>query len=166
MAPVARPPFREQLTEHFTVAELTVTRQPFPNVPPAPAIAKLRRLCRQLLEPWRLHVGPIVVSSGYRSPEVNRAVGGQRDSQHLIGEAADCVSTRMPLDQAWRVLVRMVEERFPLDQGIIYVRPKGEGWVHVSYTERRSPRRELLVAPPGKPEVPWHEWRGPLILPG
>jgi zinc D-Ala-D-Ala carboxypeptidase len=167
MAPVARPPFQEMLTEHFSLSEMTRTSKPFPNVPRPLHIARMRRLCRQLLEPWRMHIGPIYISSGFRSLAVNRAVGGEDDSQHMLGEASDAAPLRRPLDQAWQTLARLVEEGLPLDQGILYVRPEGEGWVHVSYTERRSPRRELLVNPaPGSREYPaWKGYRGPLVLP-
>lgn len=59
--------------------------------PSAAVIANLQRLVKTTLQPIRDNLGyPIVVSSGYRCPAVNRAVGSSDSSQHLLGEAADC----------------------------------------------------------------------------
>ena len=53
-------------------------------------IENLKALCMEVLQPLRDYLGkPVVISSGYRSEEVNRAVGGVKGSQHLKGEAAD-----------------------------------------------------------------------------
>lgn len=166
MAPVERPGYRTRVSEHFTLQELTVTQTGLSNVPHDRHVVRLRALCRSVLEPWRAHVGPIAITSGYRSPAVNKAVGGEPGSQHLQGEAADCVPVRRALAEAWGVLVRLAEEGLPVDQAIVYVREPGRGWAHVSYTERRPPRRELLVHVPGRGYLPWDSFRGSLVLPG
>ena len=79
-----------KLTPHFTLNELTVTKTGLANIPTAGDIDNLRKLCRDVLEPIREKIGyPIIVTSGYRSAVVNRAVGGVGTSQHLKGESAD-----------------------------------------------------------------------------
>lgn len=62
------------------------------NTIPEELIPNLKNLCEQVLEPLREHFGiPVVISSGYRCPQLNKAVGGVPNSQHQKGEAADIV---------------------------------------------------------------------------
>ena len=91
------------LSEHFTLAELTKTKSGIKNVPNEAQVENLRRVCRWL-EELRLRCNlnkkekiknkereePIIINSGFRSPEVNRAVAGtegQRDVAPLCSEA-------------------------------------------------------------------------------
>jgi hypothetical protein len=86
-----------KLTEHFTLEEMTRTSvKGADNRPTEEAVANLKRVCRwleMLREEWNLRYGggndPVVVNSGYRSAEVNEAVGGAKNSNHLTGCAAD-----------------------------------------------------------------------------
>lgn len=86
-----------KLTEHFTVEEMTKTSQPYDNSLDGIKDGKKRErirenlslLCGMYLEPLRGHFGPIIVNSGYRSKVVNAAVGGAKNSYHLLGRAAD-----------------------------------------------------------------------------
>ena len=80
--------------KHFTLDELTSSataqRKGIANVPDATATAHLIRLVRQVLDPARSALGkPITVNSGYRCPQLNKAVGGAPKSYHLLGRAAD-----------------------------------------------------------------------------
>lgn len=92
-----------QLSEHFELAEFlvseTAARRGIANEPPPEVIENLRRLCRRVLEPLREHLNrPIVITSGYRSPALNRAIGGSSTSHHMQGRAADIiVPGMMPL---------------------------------------------------------------------
>jgi len=86
----------ERLSPHFTLGEMTKTSVRAKNVPNAAQVENLRRVCRwleRLRRRWNERYGdgedPIVVNSGYRSPAVNRAVGGVATSNHLTGCAAD-----------------------------------------------------------------------------
>lgn len=79
---------------YFTIPELcasSIARQRgIDNTPPASVVGALQTLITRMLNPIRQIYGePIIVSSGYRCPELNRAVGGVTNSQHLKGEAAD-----------------------------------------------------------------------------
>lgn len=130
------------LTPHFTVEELTAsdtaTRLGIDQIP-QPSV--LRNLCRlaQKLEVVRSILGvPLVVTSGYRSPELNKAVGGARDSAHLTGNAADF---RAPEFGTPQEIAKFLAERPNLDfDQLIF-----EGtWVHIAFTD--NPRRQVLTA--------------------
>ena len=78
-----------RLSPHFLLREfLNLNKYP-ENIPTMQVVANLTYGCHQLLEPARLMVGPIIVNSGFRCESVNRQVGGVRNSQHLVGQAAD-----------------------------------------------------------------------------
>jgi len=133
------------LSEHFTLAELTMSqtaaRRGISNVPSPEVVDELRKLCVYVLQPLRQYVGmPIVISSGYRSPELNRAVGGAKESDHTFGRAADINVPNM----APRVLCRhIVGMNLPFKQ---LIDEFGE-WVHVSIElSGDAPRRQMLTA--------------------
>lgn len=83
-----------KLSEHFTLEEMTrsatASGHNLSNEPDRDAVVRLQYLCLNTLEPLREAWGaPIVVTSGYRSPMVNKLVGGAPNSQHMSGCAAD-----------------------------------------------------------------------------
>ncbi len=105
------------VSPHFSFAELSTTQhreflQDQAN-PPAHVRANLTRLAIDLLEPARALVGPLHVSSGYRCPGLNWAIGGSHTSYHMLGLAADVVPVEMALPQAMDVLV---DSGLPFDQ--------------------------------------------------
>ena len=88
-----------KLTEHFTLAEFersaTAARLHIDNRVPAELVPNIRNLCEQVLEPLREHFQEAVyVTSGYRCPQLNSAVGGVHNSQHMRGEAVDICPLR------------------------------------------------------------------------
>ncbi|MDR7523171.1 MAG: D-Ala-D-Ala carboxypeptidase family metallohydrolase [Armatimonadota bacterium] len=131
-----------RLSKHFTLDEFTFSqtaiRQGLDNAPDESHIEHMRALCVNVLEPLRAVIGkPIQITSGYRSPKVNAAIGGSRRSQHIEGKAADIVCPAIGTLALFKALVRA---GLPYDQLIF------EGtWVHVSYDESRS-REEILLA--------------------
>lgn len=133
-----------RLSEHFTLAELTVSqeaaRRAIDNTPSSEVIANLRRTA-ELLELVRSLFGkPVIVTSGYRSPAVNRAVGGSMHSQHMIGQAADFVipSAGSPLEIC-RTIASTLPSAIPFHQLIHEFR----AWVHISWSG--APRRQVLT---------------------
>lgn len=154
------------ISPHFTFGEFTVTNKSIPNVPSEDDIARGKAHALAVVEPLRqLWGGPIKVISWFRSPAVNRAVDGSPTSQHMFGEACDIVPPG-DLAKAWALLVSMRTELLQIDQAIVYQRPPGEGWIHVSSTSARPPRRQFLVNPSGKPKlyVPHTEFTERLVL--
>jgi len=156
-----------QLSPHFSLVELTRTSTGLLNVPGPSQVEAMSRLCRAVLEPWRDVVGALKINSGFRSPAVNRACGGSTTSQHVRGEATDVVPTNMSLELAWIQLVRLaMVAGLPIDQAICYVRPPGQGWIHVSHKMIGIPRREFLVQPASRPGeyLAWETFPGELVL--
>ena len=79
-----------KLSENFSLSEFTETSTGLPNKPSQEAITNLKYLVQYVLQPARDKFGPIEITSGYRSPAVNAAVGGVgATSDHLKGKAAD-----------------------------------------------------------------------------
>ena len=120
-----------KLSPHFTLAEMTVSevaaRRGIPNEPTPEALEALYRTATGL-EAVRAVLGkPIIVTSGYRSPAVNRLVGGQPSSQHLRGEAADfiCPAFGTPAE----VVAALVKSAVQYDQCIL----EFGRWVHISF---------------------------------
>lgn len=86
------------IPQYFTLEELTKTDYRYTrNVPDFRSVENLSLLCKNVLDPLRELIGrPIEVSSGYRSEEVNRIVGGVKNSLHLFGKAADISCRTIP----------------------------------------------------------------------
>ena len=131
-----------QLSPHFTLAEMvvsqTASRLGLDNTPPPAVIAALRGLCLNLLEPVRAHFGrPVIVSSGYRAPAVNKACGGSATSQHRFGQAADFTVPGV----ANLELCQWIQRNLKYDQLIYEFGPSG--WVHASWLDGPLRMQEL-----------------------
>lgn len=147
-----------QLSEHFHLSEFTksqtASRRGIDNAPGAWEIGNLRKLCQNVLEPVRAHFGrPVVISSGYRSPALNRAIGGSVKSQHCKGQAADFEIPGVSNVE----VARWIHRNLNYDQLILEFYTPGQpnsGWVHVSWT---APYRnqELTARRVRK----WGRWR-------
>lgn len=126
--------------KHFTIEELTKTNTRLGNTPPAEAVRNLTTLVERVLDPLREAYGePIYVNSGYRSPAVNSAVGGAKNSQHVKGEAVDFRCA----DMAWCFL--FIKNYLDFDQLIWERGTKDQPqWVHVSYRRDGKNRRQVL----------------------
>jgi hypothetical protein len=125
----------------FTWKELTDTTTGLFNEPNDKQRLNLSYLVERGLHPLRLIVGPIRITSGYRSPEVNAVVKGSSTSQHMKGEAADWRPLNVPLASAWWTLLSTREIRRHVDQAIVY---EG-GWIHLSMVRHREPRKQYLI---------------------
>lgn len=120
-----------QLSEHFTLAELTVSaaaaRKGLHNVPPLVELANLKATARRMEEVRTLLGKPVLVLSGYRSPTVNRLVGGSRTSAHMSGHAVDFICPAF--GSAPQVAAFLAEHLTDFDQ---IIDEFGE-WVHVGF---------------------------------
>lgn len=125
------------LTKNFTLQEMvkseTALRQGIPNNPGAAQVAALKLLCEKVLQPIRDAYGRgVKVNSGFRSPDVNAAVGGSRTSDHCKGMAADIEIPGI----ANYDLAEHIESNLQFTQLILEFYTPGipdSGWVHVSY---------------------------------
>lgn len=132
--------------KYFSIDELSASTEArkmgIDNTPAAEVASNLAALVEAVLDPLREKYGrPIMVSSGYRCPRLNKAVGGSPTSQHVQGEAADIYVTR-PREMA--ELFSLIYYTLPFDQ-LIWERGTDEApaWIHVSYREGDN-RRECL----------------------
>lgn len=132
--------------QYFTINELSASTEArkmgIDNTPTTEAVDKLTALVEAVLDPLRNRYGhPIHVSSGYRCPRLNKAVGGEKTSQHMTGEAAD-IYVASAKDKA--MLFSLIYYLLPFDQ-LIWERGTDEApaWIHVSYREGNN-RRECL----------------------
>jgi uncharacterized protein YcbK (DUF882 family) len=130
-----------RLSTHFTLAEMTTSetaaRRGLPNNPGPAELSNLRRMAN-LLEQIRAKIGgPIVITSGYRAPAVNAAVGGSPNSDHMQGRAADCHRPGLTMRQ---FAERIVASGVPFDNLIL----EFDSWVHIAVaSEGATPRRQV-----------------------
>jgi hypothetical protein len=130
------------LTEHFSLEELTVTdHREFDNTPSAFERTNLVRLAG-LLERVKTALGgvPVMVNSAYRSKAVNDAVGSKDTSQHRLGCAADIRVPSLTPDQ---VVKAIMAAKLPYDQLI----REFDRWTHISIpnTLNGTPRGQVLI---------------------
>lgn len=136
-----------KLTKNFHLDEFTssqtASRLGLDNTPPTDVVERLKVLAAGMELVRNLTRNPITVSSGYRSPAVNAAVGGSKTSQHMRGEAADIVCPKFGDPKA--LMAAIVKAKIPFDQCLLeFYKPNGGGWVHISFTDGK-PRQQALV---------------------
>lgn len=130
------------LSPHFTLDELThsqtAARLGLLNDPGPQELAALKRTAIGL-EAVRVRLGgaPILISSGYRAPAVNRAVGGSTNSQHIRGEAVDFTAPRFGVPR--QIVDALADSEVPYDQLIL----EFDRWVHISFAAQ--PRHLALI---------------------
>lgn len=139
-----------KLSNNFSLSEMlksqTAARKGIDNKPKDPAIIeKLQVLCEKVLQPIRDHYSmPVIINSGYRSPELNKAIGSSSKSQHTKGEAVDIEIPGISNKE----LAEWIEDNLEFDQCILEfyngIDPSS-GWVHVSYKDDQSNRKQTLT---------------------
>ena len=131
------------LSDHFTLFELVRSVRAelleMDNMPDEKQIKNLGTLCRHILEPSRIALGDSIhITSGYRSRELNRIVGGVKNSKHIMGLAADI---HIKSDDYGRRLFDILKQNVHVDQLLFEHGKNGAVWIHVSY----SPKPRHLI---------------------
>ena len=148
-----------KLSEHFSLSEFersaTATKLGIDNSVPSQYIPALQQLCQEILEPLRAFAQQsIIISSGYRCPQLNLKVGGVYSSQHTLGEACDI---RIPEydftgEQGQRFTNIDILDRWftwimnncDYDQ-LILEHAHGEYWLHVSCRQNKRKNRHQVI---------------------
>lgn len=140
-----------QISEHLTLAELirseSAKRNGITNMPPPEHIANLKLLTENIFEPIRANFRcPILISSGYRSAELNAAIkGSSKTSQHSIGQAIDIDMDGTSYGVDNEEIFYFIKDKLPFDQLIWeFGNDTNPDWVHVSYSDRH--RKQVLKA--------------------
>ena len=130
------------LSEHITMAEATRTYCKEANLPGEKELVNMALLAHKVFEPLRMAVGfPINITSFYRSPAVNKAVGGSPTSQHVTGQAMD-----LQVPGKNKMLFNIIRGSLQFDQLIWEAGTIDEpDWIHVSY-KKYGNRRQVLRA--------------------
>ena len=137
------------LSEHFSLAELTKTNTGIENVPSEAQVENLKRVCRwleRLRKRWNDKYGdgddPIIINSGFRSAEVNKAVGGVPTSNHLTGCAVDirCIGMEQALRYAAILLDISDMSREDFDE-LLIEQKRSVVWIHFAVRPSGNRRR-------------------------
>ncbi|QDP58559.1 MAG: putative peptidase M15 [Prokaryotic dsDNA virus sp.] len=135
-----------KLSKNFTRAEIehsnTAKRLDISNEMSDEHLENMQRVIDNLIQPMRDAIGPIRISSGYRSPKLNKAIGGSSRSQHCKGEALDL--------QFWKEgkMNNKVIYDWVIDSGIEFDQMINEfdyAWIHISLKSKEN-RKEILEA--------------------
>lgn len=133
-----------KLTDHFSLEELTFSqtalRKGINNVPSSEVKKNLLLLAQNLEKVRSILMSPIRISSGYRSPELNKAIGGVSNSAHIDGYAADFTS---PFGTPFAIVKKLKDAGIKCDQCIMEGGNIG-GWVHISFAP--AMRNKFLTA--------------------
>lgn len=131
-----------KITTNFSWSEFfrshTAIRTGINNVPDSDYVYEnIRALTENVLQPLRDEMGPILITSGYRSPKLNNRIGGSRTSNHLIGCAADIE----PIHDNIKLIdiLEWIHKNCDYKELIAEYFP--EGWVHVAYQEGKNHRQ-------------------------
>ena len=155
-----------QLSKHFKLIEftksMTANRKGIKNEPGAGDIKNLENVCYEILEPVRAHFDkPVTITSGYRSEALCEAIGSKKTSQHAKGQAVDFEIAGVPNIK----LAYWIQANCDFDQLILAfydpADPAG-GWVHCSYSEKGSNRKQVLTFDgkkytEGLPDMEWKD---------
>jgi hypothetical protein len=134
---------KTQLSKNFTLEEMIAspagTRLGISNKPTKAIKEHLLKLAEKTLQPVRdLWGKPIQVNSGYRNPELNKAIGGSATSQHMTGMAADITVGSKAANKELFDLV--IKSNVPFDQ---LIDEYDYRWIHISYNEVKN-RQQVL----------------------
>lgn len=141
-----------QLSKHLSLAEVTrsdsAKRKGISNQPTAEHLENFKKLAEKVFEPIREHFGVAIhISSGYRSKELNAAIGGSLTSQHCSGEAIDIDMDGSASGVSNADVFKYIKDNLEFDQLIWeFGTDKNPDWVHVSYETSGKQRKQILKA--------------------
>ena len=138
-----------KLSEHFTLGEFTQSNShpEVYNIPSHEAIANMKRLCQWLEVLRKRYNAPIIINSGYRSPQLNKKIGGVANSNHLTGCAVDIrVSGMEQLIRYAAILLDYAEESHQdFDELLIEKNRYGAIWLHFAVRPSGNRRKILFI---------------------
>lgn len=132
------------ISKHISYKEAIHTSTGLPNNPNYETFLKMQELAENIFEPLREYLGvPIKINSFFRSPEVNKAVGGVSDgknvSQHVLGEAFDLDAGYLNI-KIWNYVINNLNfDQAIWEHGTEY----NPDWVHVSYRKGKNRKQKL-----------------------
>ena len=134
------------ISEKEAFRSLTAIRLGIDNTPTPDIIKNVHKVAQNIFEPLRGWVGnPICINSFYRSPELNKAIGGSSKSQHCKGQAIDIDDKYGHKTNA--EMFDYIKKSFNFDQMIWeFGNEDNPDWVHVSYVNPESNRNRCLQA--------------------
>lgn len=153
----------EEVSEYVSLAEVTHSNtaisRGLDNTPTTNQLLLIQALCLNVFDKLREHTGaPIKINSVFRGPELNKAIGGSKTSQHCVGinSSNRNYGAAMDIDDYyWRKGINKfnntemgdwIRENLDYDQ-LIYEKPVNgyPGWIHVSYRSDGKNRKENLI---------------------
>ena len=149
MEPIVQLNSNAKLSEHFKLGEFTKSSShpEVYNIPSHEAIANLKRICTWLEVLRKRYGKPIIINSGYRSPQLNRKIGGVKNSNHLTGCAVDIRVTGMEQAKQYAEILREYadESHQDFDELLIEKNCYGAIWLHFAVRPRENRRRILYI---------------------
>jgi len=136
----------KHISDKESVYSRTALRLGIDNTPTVKHKDNMIKLAEEVFEPLRAYVGgPIKINSFYRSPELNKAIGGSSKSQHCHGQAIDIDDTFGRMTNA--EMFNFIRENLDYDQMIWeFGDDDNPDWVHVSYVSPEDNRQRCLLA--------------------
>jgi zinc D-Ala-D-Ala carboxypeptidase len=135
-----------KLSKNFTLSEIThsntAKRLGIDNGPNKEHLRNIQVLINSLIQPMRSALGPIRVSSGYRNPQLNSAIGGSSRSQHCKGQALDLQFWKKGKMCNKEIYDWVIKSNIEFDQ---MINEFDFAWIHISYNEDNN-RKQILEA--------------------
>lgn len=138
-----------QISKHLSLSEVTrsetAKRKGISNTPSPEHLDNFKLLADNIFEKIRTHFGvPIHISSGYRSKELNDAIGGSQTSQHSKGQAIDIDMDGSSSGVSNADVYNYIKDKLDFDQLIWeFGTDKNPDWVHVSYNQGKNRKQKL-----------------------
>jgi len=136
----------KHISNKESVYSRTALRLDIDNTPTQEHKNNMVKLAEEVFEPLRAYVGgPVKINSFYRSPDLNKAIGGSSKSQHCHGQAIDIDDTYGRMTNA--EMYHFIKENLDFDQIIWeFGNDENPNWVHVSYVSSQKNRNRCLKA--------------------